>query len=391
MNSIKIAVIAGEISGDILAGNLIKHLKEMTLDPISLVGVGGSSLQREGLVSLFDFSELSIMGITQVIRHLPRLIWRIQQTVESIISYKPDILLIVDSPDFTHRVAKRIRNRLPNLPIVNYVCPSVWAWRAGRARDMRAYIDQVLAILPFEAESMRRLEGPPTIFVGHPLSNDATILEVYAHQKNKKIASDSKRRILLLPGSRAKEISRVLPIFGDAMRSLLKRNPSFTMSLVTVPSQENLIRQMVDGWDICPEIIVDEKEKKRAFIECDAAMAVSGTVILELALCGIPVVSVYKSEWIVNLLSNYIKVWTCALPNLIVDYPVVPEYFNNMIRCESLVRWVERLANDTLQRRAMLQGFDTMWDRMNTQIPAGQMAAQIILRILGKRKTFSLK
>ncbi|MFV0256003.1 MAG: lipid-A-disaccharide synthase, partial [Candidatus Liberibacter solanacearum] len=179
MSSVKIAVIAGEISGDLLAGDLIKSLKEMIPDPISLVGVGGSSLQKEGLVSLFDFSELSIIGIMQVIKHLPRFIWRINQTVELIVSSKPDVLLIVDNPDFTHRVAKRIRKRLPQLSIVNYVCPSVWAWREGRARNMRSYIDHVISILPFEAEVMRRLEGPSTIFVGHPLSADSTVLEVY--------------------------------------------------------------------------------------------------------------------------------------------------------------------------------------------------------------------
>ncbi len=142
MNSLKIAVIAGEISGDLLAGDLIKSLKEMVSYPINLVGVGGPSLQKEGLVSLFDFSELSVIGIMQVVRHLPQFIFRINQTVELIVSSKPDVLLIVDNPDFTHRVAKRVRKKMPNLPIINYVCPSVWAWREGRARKMCAYINQ---------------------------------------------------------------------------------------------------------------------------------------------------------------------------------------------------------------------------------------------------------
>ncbi|ADR51985.1 lipid-A-disaccharide synthase [Candidatus Liberibacter solanacearum CLso-ZC1] len=390
MSSVKIAVIAGEISGDILAGDLIKSLKEMIPDPISLVGVGGSSLQKEGLVSLFDFSELSIIGIMQVIKHLPRFIWRINQTVELIVLSKPDVLLIVDNPDFTHRVAKRIRKRLPQLPIVNYVCPSVWAWREGRARNMRSYIDHVISILPFEAEVMRRLEGPSTIFVGHPLSADSTVLEVYNKQKNKQYTSSEQKKILLLPGSRAKEISKILPIFGKAMISLVKRNPTFKFSLVTVSSQENLVRRIVSGWDICPEIIVGEEQKKKLFMECDAAMAASGTVILELALCGIPVVSVYKSDWIVNFLSFYIKTWTCALPNLIIDYPAVPEYFNNMIRSEALVRWIERLSTDTCQRRAMLDSFETLWSYMSTKRPAGQVAAEVVLQVLERQDSSSV-
>ncbi|MBA5724435.1 lipid-A-disaccharide synthase, partial [Candidatus Liberibacter sp.] len=333
MKPIKIAVIAGEVSGDLLAGDLIRKLKRTIHEPISLIGIGGDSLKQEGLVSLFDFSELSIMGIVQVIRNLPLYMWRIYQTVEFIVSSQPDVLLIVDSPDFTHRVAKRVRKRLSSLFIVNYVCPSVWAWRAERARDMCSYIDHVLAILPFEPEIMNKLGGPSTTFTGHPLSNNSMLLEIREKQKQR-ISSDQKR-ILLLPGSRTKEIARILPIFGKAVKSLLERNSSFKVSLVTIRSQEELVRKIVSRWDVKPEIVVGEEGKKKVFAQCDAAMATSGTVVLELALCGIPVVSVYKSDWIVNLLSQYIKIWTCALPNLIVDYPIVPEYFNRMIRSEA--------------------------------------------------------
>ncbi|ACT57240.1 lipid-A-disaccharide synthase [Candidatus Liberibacter asiaticus] len=383
MNSLKIAVIAGEISGDLLAGDLIKSLKEMVSYPINLVGVGGPSLQKEGLVSLFDFSELSVIGIMQVVRHLPQFIFRINQTVELIVSSKPDVLLIVDNPDFTHRVAKRVRKKMPNLPIINYVCPSVWAWREGRARKMCAYINQVISILPFEKEVMQRLGGPPTTFVGHPLSSSPSILEVYSQRNKQRNTPSQWKKILLLPGSRAQEIYKILPFFESAVASLVKRNPFFRFSLVTVSSQENLVRCIVSKWDISPEIIIDKEQKKQVFMTCNAAMAASGTVILELALCGIPVVSIYKSEWIVNFFIFYIKTWTCALPNLIVDYPLVPEYFNSMIRSEALVRWIERLSQDTLQRRAMLHGFENLWDRMNTKKPAGHMAAEIVLQVLG--------
>ncbi|AKK20108.1 lipid-A-disaccharide synthase [Candidatus Liberibacter africanus] len=384
MNSLKIAVIVGEISGDLLAGDLIKRIKEMVPSPVDLVGVGGDSLKKEGLVSLFDFSELSVMGIMQVIRHLPRFILRINQTVELIVSSQPDVLLIVDNPDFTHRVAKRVRKKLPNIPIVNYVCPSVWAWREGRAHAMCAYINQVISILPFEKEAMQRLGGPYTTFVGHPLSSNSSVLKIYNQQSKRHNNSSQQKTILLLPGSRAKEISKILPVFEQAVRSLVLRNPSIKFALVTVPSQENLVRTIVSKWDIAPEIIFDIEKKEKVFMKCDAAIAASGTVILELALCGIPVVSIYKSDWIVNLLSFYIKTWTAALPNLIVDYPLVPEYFNNMIRSEALVRWIERLSHDTLQRRAMLHGFEKLWSYMNTTKPAGHMAAEVVLQVLDR-------
>ncbi|MEG8099056.1 lipid-A-disaccharide synthase [Candidatus Liberibacter brunswickensis] len=385
MSCLKVAVVVGEISGDLLAGDLIKYLKEIVNCPVHLIGVGGDALRKEGLVSLFDFSELSVIGFMQVIKHLPRFILRINQTVELIVSSKPDVLLIVDNPDFTHRVAKRVRKKIPNIPIINYVCPSVWAWRENRAYEMRKYVDQVLSILPFEKEVMKKLDGPPTAYVGHPLSSNSSVLKIYS-QKNKNHNTHSEHKtILLLPGSRAKEISKILPFFEQSMLFLIKRDPSMKFSLVTLPSQKNLVSRIVSKWDIPPEIIVDTDKKEKAFIECDAAIAVSGTVVLELALCGIPMVAVYKSDCIVNLLSFYIKTWTASLPNLIVDYPLVPEYFNNMIRSEALARWIERLSQDTLQRRAMLHGFNDLWAYISTKKPAGQMASKIVLQVLKEK------
>ncbi|HSX75077.1 MAG TPA: lipid-A-disaccharide synthase, partial [Shinella sp.] len=160
-----IGVIAGEVSGDLLGGDLIAALRAAHAGPVALVGVGGEALEREGLKSLFDFSELSIMGISQVLKRLPALIRRIRQTADALIAARPDVLLIIDSPDFTHRVARRVRKVLPDLPVVNYVCPSVWAWKEERAPRMRAYVDHVLALLPFEPAVMERLGGPATTYV----------------------------------------------------------------------------------------------------------------------------------------------------------------------------------------------------------------------------------
>ena len=156
---LKLAVIAGEVSGDLLGADLVKALRPLVMGKLSLVGVGGEGLEAEGLTSLFDYSELSIMGIAQVLARLPKLVWRIRQTARAIIAARPDILVIIDSPDFTHRVARLVRKALPDLPVVNYVCPSVWAWKPERAVNMRPYVDHVLAVLPFEPEVMQRLGG----------------------------------------------------------------------------------------------------------------------------------------------------------------------------------------------------------------------------------------
>ncbi len=380
---LKIAVIAGEVSGDLLGADLIAALKRIHSGPVELVGVGGEGLQAEGLRSLFDFSELSIMGITQVLSRLPKLYTLIRRTTAEIIAARPDILLIIDSPDFTHRVAKRVRTALPDLPVVNYVCPSVWAWKEYRATRMLGYVDHVLAILPFEPEVMRTLGGPETTYVGHRLIADPALLEARRLRAGRQPGNGP---ILLLPGSRSSEIKNLVPYFEAAAKELVARNGPMRFILPTVTHKEALVREMTAGWAVKPEIVVGTEAKWKAFSEADAAMAASGTVILELALADVPVVSAYKVDWIMRLLTSTIKTWTGALPNLIADYAVVPEYLNDIVRGASLARWMERLSADTYQLKAMKEGYDLIWQRMQTEKPPGEHAAKILLDVLKKKK-----
>jgi lipid-A-disaccharide synthase len=363
----KLAVIAGEVSGDLLGADLVRGLRGRVDGTLELVGVGGEALEAEGLVSLFDYSELSIMGFSQVLARLPKLLLRIRQTARGIIAARPDALVIIDSPDFTHRVAQRVRAALPDLPVINYVCPSVWAWKPERAPKMRGYVDHVLAVLPFEPEVMRSLGGPPTTYVGHRLASDGNVLAVRDRRRERRQSDEGReaKTCLLLPGSRTSEISRLLP---------------------TVPRQEKRIRELTASWKIQPEITVAADKKWQAFAEADAALAASGTVILELALAGVPVVSAYCADWLVSLLHTRIRIWTAALPNLIADFPVVPEYFNKAIRPATLTRWFERLSSDTPQRRAMLDGFAIVQQRMSTDRPPGERAAEIVLDYLQEKK-----
>jgi len=383
---LKIAVIAGEVSGDLLGADLIAALKRIHSGPVELVGVGGEALQAEGLRSLFDFSELSIMGITQVLSRLPKLYTLIRRTTAEIIAARPDILLIIDSPDFTHRVAKRVRTALPDLPVVNYVCTSVWAWKEYRATRMLGYVDHVLAVLPFEPAVMRTLGGPETTYVGHRLTADPALLEARRLRAGRAPVGEAGKTILMLPGSRSSEISRLLPFFEDAARELVARNGPMRFLLPTVPHNEALVKGLVAGWATPPEVVVGSMQKWKAFAEADAAMAASGTVILELGLAGVPTVSVYKTDWIISLLTKRIKVWTGALPNIIADYAVVPEYLNEVVRGASLARWMERLSADTLQLKAMNEGYDLVWQRMQTEKPPGEHAAEILLDVLKKKK-----
>ncbi|KQV27993.1 lipid-A-disaccharide synthase [Rhizobium sp. Root1203] len=385
--ALKVAIIAGEVSGDLLAADLVAGLRGLYQGPIELIGVGGEGLEAQGLRSLFDFSELSIMGITQVLSKLPNLVRRIRQTAAAVIAAKPDVLVIVDSPDFTHRVAKRARAALPDLPVVNYVCPSVWAWKEYRAQRMLPYVDHVLAVLPFEPEVMKTLGGPPTTYVGHRLTAEPALLEARRRRAETKPLGDGGRKtIMLLPGSRSSEITKLLPYFGDAVSEFAGRNGETRFVLPTTLRREALVRELVKDWPIKPDIVTGTDAKWHAFSEADAAMAASGTVILELGLTGVPCVSAYKTDWIIKLLTGRIKIWTAAIPNLIADYAVVPEYINEVVRGASFTRWMEKLSSDTLPRRSMMEGYDLVWQRMQTEKPPGEHAAEIVLDVLRKKK-----
>ena len=387
--TLKVAVIAGEVSGDLLGADLIRSVKARYPGSVELMGVGGEALEAQGLTSLFDYSELSIMGFTQVLKKLPKLIARINQTAQAIIAAKPDILLIIDSPDFTHRVAKKVRKQLPNLPVINYVCPSVWAWKEYRATAMLSYVDHVLALLPFEPEAMRRLGGPPTTFVGHRLSVDPDLLAVRQKRAERPLPTKGEpKTILLLPGSRSTETTRLMEPFREAAKAFVERNGPTRFLLPTVPRQESRMRELAATWpdDIRPEIGTDAAFKWNAFAQGDAAIAASGTVILELALAGVPTVSVYKTDWIFTMLSKRIKTWTGALPNLIADYPVVPEYLNEVVRPGSMLRWAERLSSDTTERQAMLEGYALVQQRLHTDVAPGETGAAILLDVLNGRR-----
>ncbi len=388
--SIKIAVIAGEKSGDLLGADLISALRGRYGGRIDLIGVGGDAMAAQGLDSLFDYQELSIVGYSAVIARLPQILYRIHSTARHIIAARPDLLVIIDSPDFTHRVARRVRRALPNVPIVNYVCPTVWAWKPQRAPAMKGYIDHVLSILPFEPEIVARLGGPPVTYVGHRLMSDDGIEAVVktqadGRQNRQSLGPDtpfSPGCCMLLPGSRTGEIRRLMPAFRETAVQLSRRCPDVRFILPTLPRLEADIRQAVATWPVAVEVTTGDAQKWQAFAQADAALAASGTVLLELALSGIPCISTYKLDPVAKLLSRKVTAWTVALPNFIADYPVVNEYINESVRPGLLARRLQNLLCNSAERRTMLEGFDLVRDRMRTEVPAGTLAADTVLRYL---------
>lgn len=382
--TLRLAIITGEESGDQLGADLVKALRNNYGGEIALTGVGGDHLAELGLDSLFDQHEIALVGLSAIIRRLPQLVRRISQLAASIVAAKPDCLVIIDSPDFTHRVARKVRAADPSIPIVNYISPSVWAWRPERAKAMRSYIDHVLVILPFEVQALKDLEGPPSTYVGHRLVSYTPLLE--AAEKNRArnagLGDRDIKNLLILPGSRRSEIASLIDVFGETAELLVSRGNRINVTIPTLPRVEAMVRELTANWTVRPNIVVGEAERLRVFSEADAALAASGTVSLELALARIPTVLSYKADWLARtFLAPRIKIWSAALPNIIADEPAVPEYFNIFVRAGSLARQVEQLLMPGLRRGAQLESFDKITRLMQTDRPAGEIAAEKILEL----------
>ena len=382
----KIFLIATEESGDRLGAHLMKVLRQRLGGAVRFEGVGGQSMAREGLTSLFPIEELSIIGLAAVLKQLPKVLRLIRETVGAVVRAHPDILVIIDSPDFTHRVARRVRARDPAIPIVDYVSPSVWAWRPGRARAMRAYIDHVLALLPFEPEEYRRLRGPPCSYVGHPLTEQLATLRPGAEEQKRR--NEAPPVLLVLPGSRRSEIRHHMAVFGETLGRLHAVGIAFELILPTMPHLLEVIQQGVKSWKIAPRIVVGEQEKRAAFRIANAALAKSGTVTLELALAGVPMVTAYRTgaleAWI---LLRAINVKSVILANLVVGENVVPEFIQQDCTPEKLVPALREILGDFPSRRRQVEAFariDTMMSTGNQ--PPGVRAADIVLATLRKSR-----
>jgi lipid-A-disaccharide synthase len=382
----KIFLIATEESGDRLGANLMKVLRQRLGDAVRFEGVGGRSMAREGLTSLFPIEELSIIGFAAVVKQLPKILRLIGETADAVTRASPDMLVIIDSPDFTHRVARRVRARDPSIPIVDYVSPSVWAWRPGRALAMRKYVDHVLALLPFEPEEYKRLHGPPCSYVGHPLTEQLSSLRPGPEEQKRR--EQQPPVLLVLPGSRRSEIRHHMAIFGRALRLLQADGVAFELVLPTMPHLQELVAAHVKGWTVAPRVVIGEQEKRAAFRIAHAALAKSGTVTLELAIAGVPMVTAYRGgaveAWI---LQRAINVPSVILANLVIGENVIPEFLQNDCRPEKLARALREVMTDTPARQRQVEAFARIDGIMTTGSKSASVrAADIVLATMRKAR-----
>jgi lipid-A-disaccharide synthase len=389
---LRLFLIAGEHSGDALGAKLIAALRRHAAGRrVVLAGVGGEEMEREGFHSDFPISDVAVMGPLSILRHLPRIVRRVYATVERAIGFEPDAVVIIDSPEFTHPIAKRIRQRRPDIPIIDYVSPSVWAWRPGRARKMRGYVDHVLGLLPFEPAAHERLGGPPCSYVGHSLIERGDWLrDLDPEPLRARLGLDAKRPIVVvLPGSRSSEVGRLMEPFGDTLRLLCEEGPAPQVLMPCVPHVRALIEEKRKGWPVAPHLLGDPEDKFRAFKLADAALAASGTVTLELALAGTPMVVAYRVDPLAApFLRRMIKAPTTVLANLVLGENAFPEYHQEAATPAALARAVRQLLSDTPERRAQRAALARIPDLMRIEggkEPSEAAAAIVLDYALGRK------
>lgn len=379
---LRLFLIAGEHSGDALGAGLMAAINAARRSRVRYLGVGGPLMAAEGLVSQFPLSDVAVMGPLAILGRLPRLVRRVHQTVDAAIAAEPDAVVIIDSPEFTHPIARRIRKRLPGLPIIDYVSPSVWAWRSGRAPRMKQYIDHVMALLPFEPGVHERLGGPPCSYVGHPLIEkyDAWRALDPSDLARRLKLTDARPVLVVLPGSRRSEIERLMAPFGKAVELLHARGILPQVIIPAVPHARPLIEQRLRSWTMTPHIVDGEADKIAAFKLATAALAASGTVTLELGLAGTPMIVAYRVDHLAAQLQFLVKTPHFALANLVLDERAFPELMQDNCTPEKLAASLADLMTNQQTRAQQTAALARIPEimRLASGTPS-EAAAQIVL------------
>ena len=383
----KIALIAGEPSGDKLGAALIDGLDAILEQPADFIGVAGPRMMKRGMDSLFAMQELSVMGIVEILKQYPRLKRRLNETADYIIAQNPDVLITIDAPEFSLRLAKIIHAK-SDIPTVHYVAPTVWAWRPKRADKMAQFIDHVLALFPFEPPLMQRA-GMSCDFVGHPVVTDTIATNEEAAAFRDDFGIGDAPLVLILPGSRNNEISKLMAPFGETLALARQTMPDLQCVLPAAPHVVSAVQEAVQNWPIRP-IVLDHRElgettyevaKRAAFHAADVALAASGTVSLELAANDTPMVIAYDMGWLSRqIIGRMLITDTVTLVNLVTDTRVIPEFIGKNCRADLIA---PALLESLIAPQGQLGALRDTMDKLGRGAPSpGTQAAGSVIRFL---------
>jgi lipid-A-disaccharide synthase len=382
-----IYVIAGEPSGDFLGARLMAALKERTQGSVRFAGIGGEEMAAQGLQSRVPLDELAVMGVAEVLPRARRIFRHVAATVEDVVRLRPDAVVTIDSSGFTWRVAQRLRRRGERVPLIHYVAPMVWAWRAGRARRMARWYDHLMVLLPFEPPYFTAV-GLSCAYVGHPvIESGADRGDGPAFRQRHDIAAAAPL-VILLPGSRRGEARRLLPVFKDAVSVLAARHPGLRVALPTTATVRALAGAMVADWPV-PVILVERGEKYDAFAAGTVALAASGTVALELALAQLPAVIAYRINRLTHaLVKRVVKIRYSHLLNLVLGREAVPELLQDNCTPARLAEEAARLIDDPAARARQLAACREGLEALGLgALSPGLRAADQVLAIIAARAT----
>jgi lipid-A-disaccharide synthase len=388
MSSLNLFLIAGELSGDRLGAALMDGLKSETSDNVIFSGVGGPMMQAAGMTSLFNMSDLSVMGLFEILPKIPMLLKRVNATAQAVINARPDALITIDSPDFCFRVADKVRDQLPDLKVIHYVAPSVWAWRPERAQKMAKHVDHVLALLPFEPPYMEAA-GMTCDFVGHPVISETNPTQEDKASLRDQLGLDDGPIITVLPGSRVGEIKRMGPLFEKVLQNIKLSHPNTQFILPVAASVEVLVKQKVANWPVKPKLLVNEgytsqqveNRKRTAYSISDAALATSGTVALELAAQNCPMVVAYRANWATTrMVKKLAQIDTANLVNIVTETRVVPEHLFEDCTVANITQSLSYLLDGKSQQSAALN--KTMIALGQGQKDAHLWAARSVLKAI---------
>ena len=378
-------LIAGEASGDLLGARLMHALKMKTNGAVRFAGIGGPRMVAEGLSPLFPQSELAHFGIFELFRHIPHILKRISQTIAEAKHLHPAALITIDAPDFSFRVAKKLKG--DGIPLIHYVAPTVWAWRPKRAKKIAAFLDHLLVLLPFEPPYFTR-EGLGCTFVGHSIVESGAEHGDAERFRTKFNVDATAPLLTVLPGSRRGEISRLLPIFGDVITRLKNRHPDLRVVLPAAHGLTDMLKSYTNNWS-APVIFTEmDTDKYDAFAASHAALACSGTISLELAMARLPSVIAYKlNKLTYALFRRFIKIDYVNLVNLMHNKLVVPELLQENCTVEKLTKAIDELLTNETARQQQIAGLADVagWLGQGKFLPS-ERAAETVLNIAAGQK-----